>query len=136
MWKDFDTKFGGILKSLGRHKSLVECRGTLAHYQRYREDMTELKSKINEMIDEEQTKKMLAVKEWLAVGQQPQQDHDTFSRVRRQYTTTTRWILNNELVKKWMGPDVPDSPVLWIHGKQPSLNSMALTNLLRYSWCG
>jgi hypothetical protein len=104
MWKDFDTKFGGILKSLGRHKDLVECRASIAQYRMYQEDIADLKSKLDEKVAEEQTKKMMIVKDWLAVGEQQQKDHDSYSGVRKECATTARWVLQH------------DTPTVWMHG--------------------
>ncbi|KAF1946974.1 C2H2 domain-containing protein [Clathrospora elynae] len=91
-------------------------RSILAQYRRYQEDMADLKSKLDETIASEQAKKMLAVKEWLAVGQQPQQDHDSFCQIRREHSTTARWILQHAIIKHWTEADVPSTPVLWMHG--------------------
>jgi hypothetical protein len=116
MWKDFDTEFGGILKSLRRHKELVECRASLAQYGRYKEDMLELMTKLNKQVEEEKLKKLMAVKEWLAVGQQPEQDHVRFQKTRNDYSRTALWILDHEYVKHWMEADIPTTPLLWMHG--------------------
>lgn len=68
MWKNFSTKFDGILNKLRRHKDLVECRATISYYQRYKEDMKSLQEKTQELIAKEDAKNMRSVKEWLAVG--------------------------------------------------------------------
>ncbi|KAF2128362.1 C2H2 domain-containing protein [Dothidotthia symphoricarpi CBS 119687] len=91
-------------------------RSIIAQYRRYQEDIADLKSKLNKTISEEQQKKLRAVKEWLAVGQQIHQDHVSFCDIRKQYSSTARWILKHEFVKDWMGADVPPTPVLWING--------------------
>jgi hypothetical protein len=116
MWKDFNTKFGGILKSLGRHKDLVECRATISQYWRYQEDIADLKAKLDETIAKEQAKKMMVVKDWLAVGEQQQKDHVIFSGVRKECVTTARWVLQHEIIKHWMDADVPNTPTVWMHG--------------------
>ncbi|CAO2649603.1 Nn.00g069880.m01.CDS01 [Neocucurbitaria sp. VM-36] len=116
MWKDFSTRFDGIRKSLGRHKALIESCASLAQYHRYQEDMRDLKSKLDETVDAERTKKRLALKVWLAVGEQPQEDHRSYCEVRKQYSTTARWILQHESIKTWMASDMAITPVLWMHG--------------------
>ncbi|KAH7348115.1 C2H2 domain-containing protein [Pyrenochaeta sp. MPI-SDFR-AT-0127] len=115
VWKNFDTKFGGILESLARHKKLVESCASLAQYRRHQEDIEDLKLKLEETIVETREKRKLAVKEWLAVGQQTQQDHESFCLIRKQYSTTT-WILKKESIKNWVAEEVPNTPVLWMHG--------------------
>jgi hypothetical protein len=116
VWKDFDTKFGGILKSLGRHKDLVECSANVAQYRRYREDMLELKSGLDKTISAEKEKKKLAVKEWLAVDGQQESDHENFCQVRQECATTARWILRHGSIEHWMQSDVPDTPTIWMNG--------------------
>src|SRR6266498_3170042 len=100
MWKDFETKFDGVLKSLQRHKELIEARASLSHYRIYRDDMAEMRSKLDELIDGERGKKMRTVKEWLAVGPQQEDDHNSFRAIRKEFPSTGRWILNQESVKE------------------------------------
>jgi Cdc6-like AAA superfamily ATPase len=116
MWKDFDTEFNGILKSLRRHKELVDCRASLTQYRRYKEDMVEVKARLNQQVEEERLKKLMAVKEWLAVGQQPKDDHIRFRKTRSEYSTTAKWILKHEYVTHWIGADIPTTPLLWMYG--------------------
>jgi hypothetical protein len=94
----------------------VECRATIAQYRRYQEDIRDLKAKLDETIAKEQVKKMMVVKDWLAVGEQQQKDHDNFSGMRRECATTARWILHHETIKHWMDADVPNTPTVWVHG--------------------
>ena len=105
MWKDFNTKFGGVLKSLARHKDLVERRATVSQYRRYVEDMTDLKSKIDETIAEEKAKKLIAVKEWLAVGSIQEEDHAKFTEVRKTYKDTGEWLMKKDNIKDWIDAD-------------------------------
>jgi hypothetical protein len=135
MWKDFNTKFGGILKSLSRHKDLVECRAGIAQYRMYQDDIAELKAKLDETIAKEQAKKMMVVKDWLAVGEQQQKDHENFVRIRKECATTARWVLQHETIKHWMDADVPNTPTVWMHGipgageLYPSLRTFYIPNL-------
>jgi hypothetical protein len=134
VWKDFDTKFGGILKNLDSHKNFVEKCAEIAQYQRYRLDDAERKatstarfrtyekdiadqnSQLDELVDEGRRKRRRAVKEWLAVGDQPYIDHARFCDVRAEYSTTARWIVQHKDINYWMHADVPSTPVLWMHG--------------------
>jgi uncharacterized protein YhaN len=95
MWKDFETKFGGIKKSLARHKDLVERRATISQYRLYREDMAEMKTQLEDLVLEERTKKLAAVKEWLAVGSIQEEDHFKFTEIRATYKNTGKWIMKN-----------------------------------------
>ncbi|KAF1974533.1 C2H2 domain-containing protein, partial [Bimuria novae-zelandiae CBS 107.79] len=116
MWKDFDTKFSGILKRLARHKDVVECRATISQYRTYRENMAEMKAKLDEMIAEERAKKLSAVKEWLAVGSIQEEDHAKFTEIRLSYQDTGKWIMKNDNIKDWIDADVPTTPIVWLNG--------------------
>lgn len=134
MWKDFDTKFGGILKSLGRHKSFVEScaqraqyhlyqhditeskTASLMRFQRYEQDAQELNAKLNELVAAERLNKTKSVVQWLAAGLQPLQDHDIYCNVRVKYSKTTHWIFQQAYVREWIDSAVPSTPVLWMHG--------------------
>ncbi|KAF1829385.1 C2H2 domain-containing protein [Decorospora gaudefroyi] len=91
-------------------------KSILAEYRRYQEDMADLKARLDEAVKREQAKKNMMVKEWLAVGEQPQIDHDNFCRTRKECATTAHWILQHETIKHWMEADVPNAPVVWMHG--------------------
>lgn len=135
MWKDFNTKFGGILKRLARHKNFLENsvqiaqfqlyqddladtkRASLIRFQEYQHDVVELNVKLDKLVAEEQEHKLRVVIQWLAVGQQSQQDHDIYRQIRSDYSTTTHWIVQNEHIKQWLDDAaVPPTPVLWMHG--------------------
>jgi hypothetical protein len=123
MWKDFKTRFDGILSSLKRHKAVIDSRATLAHYrdyrddmQKYRDDMGKLNKKLDDRIADEEKKKLKAVSNWLAEGQQQQTDHETFSHTRRASPGTAQWIFKNEFVKEWLESSRPGNPLVWITG--------------------
>jgi hypothetical protein len=116
MWKDFNTKFEGILKSLRRHKELVESRASLTQYHIYRDDMTDIKAKVEELVDEERKKKNTSVNEWLNEGPRQKSDHDTYRSDRGKYSGTGDWIAENEAIKHWLDADVPSTPLLWMTG--------------------
>ncbi|RAR00183.1 C2H2 domain-containing protein [Stemphylium lycopersici] len=137
MWKNFDSKFSGILKSMSRHKSFVEANATivqyrlyqadtadttrkfdetLAQHRLYQADIADMKQKLDETLANEHEKKLRAVKEWLAVGSQPQIEHDRYRQIRKHHASTAQWILQNGVIKHWRESDVPKSPILWMHG--------------------
>jgi hypothetical protein len=116
MWKDFDSTFGGILKNLERHKDYVEASATIAHYQKYHEDIENLNRNLEVLVDEEQRKKSVAVSDWLAVGRQPQRYHEANLRTREPYPTTAQWIFGNDHIKDVLGAGVPVTPIIWING--------------------
>jgi hypothetical protein len=78
--------------------------------------MTELKSSISKLVTEEKEKKIRSVKEWLATGSPPKDDHEKFLKERERYPSTGRWILEQEYILNWMGADVPITPLVWMTG--------------------
>ncbi|KAJ4353923.1 uncharacterized protein N0V89_005654 [Didymosphaeria variabile] len=130
MWKDFDTKFGGIKKSLSRHKDLVERRATISQYRVYREDMGETKAKLEELVVEERTKKLVAVKEWFAVGSIQEEDHSKFTGIREKYKDTGKWIMKNDNIKDWMDADNPATPIVWLTGMPGAGKTILASSLI------
>jgi hypothetical protein len=112
MWKNYDTEFQGILQNLRRHKDLVEHRASVTQYRRYQGDMMELKAKLDRQVEEEKLKKLVIIREWLAVGQQPSDDHAIYQEIRKSYATTAKWILERDAVKEWIKDDVPAAPCM------------------------
>jgi hypothetical protein len=110
MWKSYDTEFQGTLQSLRRHKELVERRASVIQYRIYRDDMETLKAKLADQVEAEKLKKLVVIREWLAVGQQPIDDHAEYMKVRQKYSATAKWILDRDAVKQWTGNTNPASP--------------------------
>jgi small nuclear ribonucleoprotein (snRNP)-like protein len=110
MWKSYDTEFQGILQSLEQHKNLVERRASVDQYRRHREDMQALKAKIDDQVAAEKLKKLVLIREWLAVGSQPSDDHTGYQEIRKSYSTTARWILERDAIKEWSQDLVPATP--------------------------
>jgi hypothetical protein len=116
LWKDFRSKFEGILKSLRRHKELIENRAALAQYTIYQEDIQKLKAEIEELVLEERNTKLRRVQEWLATKSEAQINHERFVAERNKYPGTGRWILKHGPISSWMTADVPTTCLLWMIG--------------------
>lgn len=115
-WSTFQTKFKGILVALQHHKELVENHATVSQYHRYKKDMKELQQKTEDLIVEEERKKRKAVKEWLAVGSLPRQNHKSFKSVWKGNANTGRWIVDHGHFKEWLNPKSCAEPILWLNG--------------------
>jgi hypothetical protein len=113
MWKNYDTEFQGILQSLRRHKDLVERRASVTQYRRYQEDMIGMKVTLDRQIEAEKLKKLVLIREWLAVGQQPADDHALYQNIRQNYSTTAKWILEREAIKQWTEDNLPAAPRMY-----------------------
>ena len=87
-----------------------------ARHRTYVDEMLRLSSKLDDMVAQEQRKKMETVKQWLAVGQQNSMLHASYRQVRQEHPNTARWIFRQEAVKNWLATDPPATPSLWING--------------------
>ena len=101
---------------MSSHKSFVEANATIAQYRLYQADTADMKRKLDETLANEHEKKLRAVKEWLAVGSQPQIKHEEHRGTRKEYSSTAQWVLRHGAIKHWRDSDVPKSPMLWMHG--------------------
>jgi hypothetical protein len=137
MWKSYDAEFQGLLQGLERHKDLVERRATVDQYRRHKEDMIMLKTKLDDQIAADKLKKLVTIREWLAVGQQPADDHAGYQKIRQDYSTTTKWILEHSDIKKWIEDPVPTTPRMRLYYEAISINvaNKSCSGMgARYSW--
>lgn len=55
MWKNFETKFGGVLERLGRHKDYVESCAMLASFQKTQDNFEDLRTENHDLYQKHQT---------------------------------------------------------------------------------
>jgi hypothetical protein len=134
VWKGFSTDFKGILKNLGRHKDFVkDCMqisymetssdamarveaASAAQYRQYQSDLDEIRKQLACLIKDEEQTQLNNIREWLAVESKALSDHDAYRRIRKEYSTTTSWILDHDTIKDWIASDNPPTPLVWMHG--------------------
>ena len=134
VWKGFSTEFSGILKNLERHKGFVEdCMqisymetssdamarieaASAAQYRQYQSDLDEIRKQLACLIKDEEQTHLNNIREWLAVESQSLSDHDAYQNIRKEYSTTTSWILDHDTVKDWIASDNPPTPLVWMNG--------------------
>ncbi|KAI4607899.1 hypothetical protein J4E83_009443 [Alternaria metachromatica] len=88
----------------------------LAQYRLYQDDVADFRAKLEENVQREETKKLMLVKDWLAVGELPRLDHESYCKIRNECATTTKWVTQHETIKHWIHADIPNSPVVWVYG--------------------
>jgi hypothetical protein len=116
MWKNFKTRFDGILSSLQRHKQILDQCANLEQYHTYRANMEQIKSKLEQTIADEDNNKLKAVNAWLAPGQQQIADHEQVCTAREPGTGTTEWILKRDYIKDWLNASIVSTSLGWITG--------------------
>jgi hypothetical protein len=86
------------------------------NWLQYRTDTLEFKAEMQQRVADEKSKRLLTVKEWLAIESQAEQDHAGFREIRQTNSATATWILDHPFVKDWLEADIPTTPWLWMHG--------------------
>ena len=131
MWKNFETRFRGILDSLTRHRQLIANQAEAIHYQQYQLDSQEMFRYIQQYEHDriqnietrdrqeqsEMDRKYLEVLQWFSATDTTKSDQELYTRTRREYPGTGDWILKNEKVRNWQEDDTPTSSILWLNGK-------------------
>ncbi|PVI07637.1 C2H2 domain-containing protein [Periconia macrospinosa] len=112
-------------------RRFFQCRANISQYQRYKEDMKTLQDKTQELIAKEDAKNLSAVKEWLAVGSQPQLDHKGYQEIRKEYPGTGHWINKHEQVQEWLDTAVvPPTCVLWLNAIPGAGKTILASNIV------
>ena len=128
-WKDFKTKFGGILQALEYNKSLIESQAQLLHSQQYQLDRMktleslEISLKLRDMMlqqaarqeDDERRKMYADAQLWLGAPS-PLVEHEQASAKREQYQQSGKWIFRKTEVGSWKDDNAPESSLFWLNG--------------------
>jgi archaellum biogenesis ATPase FlaH len=143
IWKDFGTRFKGVLENLRLHSNLISEQASLLHYQqsqsysqvilghieKYEEDRAEKKQRLKRMEEEERDRKQLAVLGWFSAAPSIRSDHEKFRQTWTESAGSGQWILKNEKVQNWREMDLPVSSMLWING----IPGAGMLSLLTYT---
>jgi hypothetical protein len=130
IWKDFGTRFKGLLDSLRQHRQLIveqaellhfeesqsDSQAVLAHIQQYEQDRAAKLDRLKKQEGDEKDRKYLAVLDWFSAAQTTASDHDNFRGTRNSYKASGKWILNHEKIQNWREMDPPVSSILWLNG--------------------
>ncbi|KAJ3548577.1 hypothetical protein NM208_g941 [Fusarium decemcellulare] len=119
LWRDFKSRFQGILNDLKRQKEIVQSHANQLHIQHYEADRLKIFEELEQAHKKRLSEKRAFVAQWIAAPQVIL-DHEHLCQVRQeQYDATQRrtatWILGHEEVKTWLAPPVPKSSSLWIN---------------------
>jgi hypothetical protein len=138
-WKDFNSRFKGILQDLQRHKHQISVQAGLRHYadsirhvQQYQLDIQTLWAKLDLQEEQRRRDNFLRVIDWLAVPRgavarregtnaeqatEQDEDHDKKCQLREANPGSGDWIMETEKMKNWIaGDDVPSSSIMWLTG--------------------
>ncbi|KAM0431863.1 hypothetical protein ACHAPT_005115 [Fusarium lateritium] len=120
LWKDFKSRFQGILNDLKRQKDLVQSHADQVHIHNYEVDRLKIFEEFEQARMKRAAEKKAFVVQWIAAPQTIL-DHEYLCGIRQQHYDAThrrtgQWILDHEEVKAWMAQQVPKSSSLWITG--------------------
>ena len=73
-----------------------------AQYLQYQSDLEGIRKQLARLIKDEEQAQLTNIREWLAVESQSLSDHDAYQKIRKEYSTTTSWILDHDTIKDWM----------------------------------
>lgn len=124
-WKQFDSKFGYILKNMLEHKRLVEKKASLIEFSEAKEART---LAVKEFAEANEARKLAErefqrldtqeshwrkthVGNWLAAAN-VEADQERGQNVRKDRAQAGRWLLSKQKFRAWS----PSAPLLWIHG--------------------
>jgi hypothetical protein len=114
LWKDFESRFTGILESLARHRELVDKEAASIDIAEARSWRIRAEEDIERREKQRKEQQLHYVIGWLAVDDLLQEEE--FDRLSdRRQDGTCEWVLTSPQLRAWI--DEGDSePVIWING--------------------
>ncbi|KAH8586783.1 C2H2 domain-containing protein [Bisporella sp. PMI_857] len=130
IWKNFETRFKGLLEGLRLHRQLIveqaellhfeesqsNSQAVLAHIKQYEQDRLEKWEQLKKQEQNEKDRKYLAILDWFSAAQSTTADHETFREIRTPYAGSGSWILKHEKIQNWKEMDTPVSSIMWMNG--------------------
>ncbi|KAI6471127.1 hypothetical protein MCOR15_001015 [Pyricularia oryzae] len=134
VWKDFKSRFQPKLDDLNRLKKLIDRHARQLQMRRYEADKASTETHWAKLFAElaqnrkassedkkyQRLRRCREIQSWINPPAAIE-DHEEQLRVREDLQKATnkqtgRWILENKEVRSWLGPDVPRSSIVWVHG--------------------
>ncbi|QBZ61198.1 hypothetical protein PoMZ_08146 [Pyricularia oryzae] len=134
VWKDFKSRFQPKLDDLNRLKKLIDRHARQLQMRRYEADRASTETHWAKLFAElaqnrkassedkkyQRLRRCREIQSWINPPAAIE-DHEEQLRVREDLQKATnkqtgRWILENKEVRSWLGPDVPRSSIVWVHG--------------------
>lgn len=116
-WKEFQTRFRGILANLEKARWVFEECDNGITYQMYIRKRLESEQTYQNLTMEEHEMKMKMVQTWLAGNGYLEDDHQHYQDTRNNYPGTASWILDHPNLKDWLSfDDKASTPIMWMTG--------------------
>ncbi|KAJ8067481.1 hypothetical protein OCU04_004825 [Sclerotinia nivalis] len=114
LWKDFDSRFSGILESLSRHRDLIDREASSINIAEARSARVRAEEDVARREKERQNYQLKDSITWLAITNEEQQDIIE-QLLRRRQSGTGEWLLQNPQIMSWIS-DSRMHPVIWLKG--------------------
>lgn len=114
-WKDFKTRFQGILENLRRHRDLLESQAGLVHYEASQAARLAAENSIRAIEEALFMQQRTSVQDWLCSAN-VSNDQERFTDVRSYSVNYGHWLLKRRQVSSWMDPASNAIPLFWLHG--------------------
>jgi hypothetical protein len=114
LWKDFESRFTGILESLARHRELVDKEAISIDIAEARSWRIRAEEDIERREKQRKEQQLHYVIGWLAVDDLLQEEE--FDRLsERRQDGTCAWVVSSSQLKAW-NEDGNSEPIIWING--------------------
>lgn len=127
-WKTFRTKFEPTLSNLRRHKSLLETQSNLLYLQEYQLDRQRTQMEFEKIEQQAEQNRRISIANWLSAADSDS-DYRAAASTRHETPNSGQWMLQEDLMKRWLDPKYPLQPLLWINGK-PGAGKTILASLI------
>lgn len=114
-WKDFKTRFQGILENLRRHRDLLENQASLAHFEASQAARMAAESSTRAFEEALVKQQLTSVRDWL-YSANIFNDQDRYSEIRSHLVSYGQWLLKRRQMSTWMDPASSAIPLFWLHG--------------------
>ncbi|KAL9116701.1 MAG: hypothetical protein Q9187_006774, partial [Circinaria calcarea] len=114
LWKDFGTRFNGILDSLARHRDLVDKEALSIEIAEARSWRIQAQQNLEHREKERQLSQLQNSIAWLAVEDRILED-DLHRLSQRRQPGTCDWVLGSSKLIAWVADDY-EEPILWLRG--------------------
>lgn len=115
-WKTYKSRFEPLIDNIRGHGLLVQNQATLSQIEDYRKSTQIQNYKLQSILDEQENRRLREVFAWLSAPNVENDQHD-YSKIRKEYPGTGRWLLRVRAFEEWFDPRCPTiPPLLWMTG--------------------
>lgn len=115
LWRSFNTQFGEIIRNLEKHRLLIESQASITQFAEILSTRESTETVLENQRKEEIRKQRELVYQWLSAANY-EGDQETYTKTRRAYPGTGKWLLRHNRFHSWFDPDFCSNPLVWLTG--------------------